>query len=315
MKYILLALLIPQFIFAQDFEFFQLPQDTFLNGQDLSGGFEYLNLDYPNAYNTEWDSWSGWSVSTMTDTVTRGFANQYSCISGSGVDGSAHYMTSFVLGETTILSDTGFDPVVGDQPGILEGIYLNNATYTYYSMLEGDAFAKKFGGADGTDPDYFYVSIKDNNNPQDSVIFFLADFRSDTPEEDYIIKDWTYVPLPGFSDTISFTLYSSDVGAFGMNTPAYFCMDNAEFNWPLDSTNELESNIKVYPNPSAGIVNILTEEDRPMECRVYDIHSRWVRTVSISDQQVDLSELKEGIYLLQLIQNSEILETVRLMKF
>jgi hypothetical protein len=42
------------------------------------------------------------------------------------------------------------------------------------------------------------------------------------------IDKWTYVDLTEFGkvDAIFFTLTSSDNGDYGMNTPAYFCMDN-----------------------------------------------------------------------------------------
>ena len=57
--------------------------------------------------------------------------------------------------------------------------------------------------------------------------FYLADYRSTDSAHDYIVDDWTWVDLSGLGtvDRIEFTLSSSDVGSFGMNTPAYFAMD------------------------------------------------------------------------------------------
>jgi len=150
-----------------DFESFNLAQDTFLNGSDGSAGFDNGNIHLPNSYNEEWSSWSGWAISSMTDTATPGFTNQYSSISGGGADGSATYATTFVLGET-LLSTTGIGK------GVVDGFYINNATYAYLSMRDGDAFAKKFGGEMGTDPDFFYVSIKEHgrrNVNNDSLIY------------------------------------------------------------------------------------------------------------------------------------------------
>ena len=42
------------------------------------------------------------------------------------------------------------------------------------------------------------------------------------------INQWTYVDLSQFGeiDAIMFSLSSSDNGTWGMNTPAYFAMDN-----------------------------------------------------------------------------------------
>ena len=63
----------------------------------------------------------------------------------------------------------------------------------------------------------------------DSVDFYLADYRFADNSEDYIVKDWTFVSLEalGDVDSLLFSLTSTDNDSmFGMNTPAYFCMDN-----------------------------------------------------------------------------------------
>lgn len=63
-----------------DFENYDLQQDTFDNGSDGNGGFNSGGIFIPNLYDPGFDSWTGWSISTMRDTVTPGFFNQYSCI-------------------------------------------------------------------------------------------------------------------------------------------------------------------------------------------------------------------------------------------
>jgi len=115
--------------------------------------------------------------------------------------------------------------------GVVQGLYLTNSTYAYLSMLEGDGFAKKFGGASGNDPDFFKVTIRKYLNGElgtDSVEFYLADFRFANNSQDYIVNDWTYVDLTplGNVDYLEFSLASSDIGTFGINTPTYFCVDN-----------------------------------------------------------------------------------------
>ena len=301
MKYLLALILLPSIIFAQDFEQYELPLDTFLNGSDGNGGFESPNslIQYPNSYDPMWDSWSGWSISTMTDTLTRGFENQYSCISGGGAEGSTHYATTFVLGQTDIIAVPyeygGSGELV---TASLSRLFINNSTYAYYSMLEGDAFAKKFGGADGTDPDYFYVSIKSSSMPGDSVIFYLADFRSDDPAEDYIIKDWTVVDIPEYGDTISMSLYSSDVGAFGMNTPAYFCIDSPDFMYLVNNVELDEAHLEIYPNPSSGLFYLDDPESTISYFSVYNSSGQKVIQDSYNGTTIDLSDQSAGSYLL-----------------
>jgi hypothetical protein len=99
-------------------------------------------------------------------------------------------------------------------------------------MLHGDQFAKKFGGTDGTDPDWFLLTISgfdELGNFTGSVDFYLADYRDPDPANKYIISAWTTVDLTplGNAHTLSFGLTSTDSDPiFGMNTPAYFAIDN-----------------------------------------------------------------------------------------
>jgi len=82
------------------FENFELPVDTFLNGSDLSGGFASGAVFLPNTYTItpDFESWSGWAISTETDTVTPGFLNQYSASTGGGMDSSLAYAVTFASG-------------------------------------------------------------------------------------------------------------------------------------------------------------------------------------------------------------------------
>ncbi len=303
LRFTILILAIVQFCSAQttsDFEGFTLAPDSFLNGSDGSMGFSDGNIRLLNDYNSEWDSWSGWAISSFTDTTTPGFTNQYSSISGIGAEGSAAYAVSFVSG-VSLLHTT--DAAEG---GTVEGFYINNATYAYLSMRDGDAFAKKFGGEDGNDPDFFYLSIKeygDRNVNNDSLIVYLADYRSDDNTEDYIIDEWTYVDLTRFEnvDTLSFQLYSSDNGMFGMNTPAYFCIDNfTTTDMKLTAVEDVEkSKVTVYPNPTSGLIHC-TGTGYLSSYALYDIYGNLLETAQIesNDFELDISARPSGNYLL-----------------
>ena len=114
-------------------------------------------------------------------------------------------------------------------PTLLNSAYFTNTTYAALSMQNGDGFAKKFGGLTGDDPDYFKLTITGFNGATmtGSVDFFLADFRFANNSQDYIVTDWTSVSLSGLGAVtrLGFEVASSDVGQWGMNTPAYFAMD------------------------------------------------------------------------------------------
>jgi len=184
-----------------------IQSDTFNNGADINGKFFHFGRNWINEYNSEWDSWTGWALSNMTDTITPGYGNQFSAIPGHGVSHTANYMVGY--GNTYIKLD---------RPSLISGAYFTNSTYTYYDLLEGSSFSKKFGGESGNDPDFLSVHIYSYlaGNIMDSTEFFLADFRFDDQSSDYIIDDWVYVDFNNHQsqdskiDSIAFVFESSD---------------------------------------------------------------------------------------------------------
>ncbi len=294
------ALLTFSGLFAQlvDFEEFNLTAGEFLNGSDGNEGFDSEGLFFPNSYNDTWASWSGWAISATTDTQTPGFTNQYSAIAGSGADGSTTYAVSFVLGSTQI--KTGAVDVYKLQ--------VTNATYAYLSMLDGDAFAKKFGGEDGNDPDFFLLTIKSWKGGQltsDSVEFYLADYRFDDNNMDYIVNDWQTVDLStlGDVDSLSFFLSSSDIGQFGMNTPAYFCIDNVE-TVIIDGLNEqvVDFAVETFPNPTTDYLTVEWNEPLAAQAVVFDMNGILVARTAIQPgrQSFQVNTLPLGIYVLKI---------------
>jgi hypothetical protein len=207
------------------FENITLAPESYWNGSDLSGGFTSGNAHFENYYDTTFVYWGGFSVSNTTDDTTAGYTNEYSAYAKSGVFGSANYATVYAGSNSNI-------QLQGNAIGKpVNGFYITNTTLTALSMKNGDQFAKKFGGATGTDPDWYRLTVKgmlNGNVVPNSVEFYLADYRSADSTQDYIVKDWTWLNLLplGNVDALFFETASSDTGAFGMNTPSYFAMDN-----------------------------------------------------------------------------------------
>ncbi len=205
------------------FEDLTLDPESFWNGSDGSGGFVSAAVRFRNNYNPDWFSWSGFAYSNRTDMITPGWMNQYSAITGSGFDTSGNYAVGYPYA-ASVLSFTE------NKAHAVEGLFVTNSTTAALSMASGDDFAKKFGGEDGSDPDYFRLDIwgLKEGVPTDTIGFYLADFRSEDEAADYIIKTWQWVDLSalGKVDSLMFALASSDMGDWGMNTPGYFCLDN-----------------------------------------------------------------------------------------
>ncbi len=203
-----------------------LPPEGFYDGADGAGGFESRGVFFQNHFDPTFGSWEGFSYSNVTDNTTPGFTNQWSAFPGSGAEGSPTYAVGFAL--TFVLPEARIELPV---PAPVKSVAVANTTFAALSMRDGDAFAKQFGGPDGTDPDWFRLTIIGRDAAgaaTGSVEVYLADFRFDDPDLDFILDGWQTVDLSalGAVSALGFSLDSSDVGPFGMNTPAYFALDD-----------------------------------------------------------------------------------------
>lgn len=100
----------------------------------------------------------------------------------------------------------------------VDGLSITNSVYAYESMQNGDSYAKKFEKGD-----WFKVTIY-NTDKSKKVEAYLADYRDD---KTIMLNNWQWVDLRSLGETteLKFELSSSDNGDWGMNTPAYFCLD------------------------------------------------------------------------------------------
>lgn len=285
-----------------DFENLTLSSESYWDGSDLSGqhnnsifssSFSSGDYQFHNAYDTTYGAvygyWSsGWSYSNITDSTTSGSTNQYSAKAGSGWGLSANY----AIGKPN-------STIVFNNPDGLS-INITNSTYAANSMRDGDAFAKKFTNAD---QDYFKLHIYGyyNGSISDSTEFYLADFTHADSTLDYIVKDWQHVELlPGPYDSVSFDLSSSDVGTFGMNTPAYFCVDNIG-NYPLSAVEISKNKFSIYPNPSSNFINLKSlENNDEYMISIFDIFGREIINYLKNPKLIDISSFDKGQYIMKI---------------
>lgn len=210
---------------AIDFADISLSPDSYDNGSGGGGGFTSGGAFFNNHYNPDFGSWGGWALSNVSDTETAGWDNQYAAITGAGLGPGGVYGVAYVDSFTPTIPRI----VLPEGESVL-GIQVTNTTYAYHAMLEGDDFSRKFGGADGSEPDFFRLTIHGltaGEASTGSVDFYLGDYRFEDDSLDHLVDVWSWVDLSGLgADTraLEFTLASSDTGAFGMNTPAYFAL-------------------------------------------------------------------------------------------
>lgn len=170
--------------------------------------------------------WEGFTYSDVNDPATGGYGNQHA-VYGDGLDrsDSGAYAVGFVGYSIPTTIDFGSISSV-------DGFYLNNTAYAALDMINGSGFSKAF-----TTNDWFKLTIEGLNgaSSQGTVETYLADFTGYTEgddKNDYMLTDWAWVDLSGLGSNVTslaFTLSSSDTGGFGMNTPAYFAIDELSY--------------------------------------------------------------------------------------
>jgi hypothetical protein len=201
-------------------------EDIDLGSQGYINNVTYSSsgVTHTNSFNATWGSWSGFAISNNTNTTLSSFVQNEYISHSSGAASGSQFAVGYVSSSTSTRLVFGAPT---DMTGF--GAMFTNTRAAANSMLNGDAFAKKFGGTSGNDQDWFLLSIQGykGGSATGSTELYLADFRFADNTMDFILQTWTnldFTPL-GTVDEIRFSLSSSDVGDFGMNTPAYFAMD------------------------------------------------------------------------------------------
>ncbi|MDR3366076.1 MAG: DUF4465 domain-containing protein [Prevotellaceae bacterium] len=201
-----------------DFSDLTLAKDSFWNGSNGGGKFSSGRGVFLNSYEAEYGSWGGFAYSNRNDTSASGFTAQFdvytSTPSGKGIF-AVGYMDTYTPAIPTI---TFAEPVA-----LKSAEFALNA-YAYKIIRDGDEVvpAKKF-----TAEDWYKITVKSvdsSNVASDSLEVYLADFRDG---KSVLIDRWTefsLAPLKG--NKLTFEASSTDNGEWGMNTPAYFCIDN-----------------------------------------------------------------------------------------
>lgn len=200
-----------------------LEEEGYWNGSDAAGSFVSGAYRFDNGYKTNsYGNYSyGFAYSNRTSTAFSTYAaDRYNACVGEGAEGSATYAV-FCMNKALPMGVEVMSSEAGD---IVSGFYVTNAASTYQALTEGTDLAKRFGVGDWLK---LTVTGYDAEGAETgSVDYYLADFRD--ANATYIVETWRWVDLSGLGKVkrLIFTMSSSDSNAWGMNTPAYFCLDN-----------------------------------------------------------------------------------------
>ncbi len=270
-----------------------------------SQGWSFSALtSYSEWEGTGYESWSQFRVSNSTNTELAGLDGQYTAVPGHGYDYSDNYAVAYVYGNTEVSAIDGY-------PREITGCYVTNNMYAYASMTEGDYYA----GDPFTTGDYlvlYAIGLDEMGDSISSAEFYLADYRSDNEEEHYIVEDWRWFDLSvlGEVSKVRFDMAGSRTGEWGLNTPAYFCLDNYNGIAP-DAVKEViaeNDNISVYPNPSNGVVNVKVAGIEEYTYYVYNSVGQIVMTGTIAKSitTIDFSAFGSGMYFINVNHNGNV---------
>jgi Domain of unknown function (DUF4465)/Secretion system C-terminal sorting domain len=295
-----------------DFESFTLAPNSAYS-PTLSTPFQTSNAVFEYAWDNSFGGyWSdGFAYTNKQDSANGTFTNLYGVKALKGYTNSATYVVG--MNYATIKIKSPFD--------VINSFYITNTTYAYKTIKNGDSFSRKFGDTTGTKsgttiaqgsyPDFFKITAKGYKNGSlkpDSSVFYLADYRFANNTQDYIVKTWQWFNIAnlGSVDSIQFFMYSSDNSSFGMNTPAFFALDNFATTLPnFVNVSETKHNLSanVFPNPCNNTLFITDlKKGEESTLKMTDVSGRKVyeETVMEENKEIKLEALLSGVYFLEI---------------
>jgi hypothetical protein len=296
------------------FDTFTLSPNSYYQ-DNASTSFVSSGITFRYGWNASFGGYweSGAAYTNMNDTVHGDYTNLYGSITGTALSGS-NYAT-VQNGSVVTFSNTNTG---------LAGFYITNTTYAWKTIKIGNMFSRKFGDTTGTGsgtsipqgeyPDWFKVVVRGYRSGAmitDSVEYYLADYRAAGTSSDYTIKNWQFVNCAslGQVDSVMFELKSSDTGAFGMNTPGFFSIDDLTTNYSVGVTELVNiSNVSLFPNPSNSNVSVKynSKAETELEVNVYDVAGKNVIATVTNTRagentiHIESASLEAGVYFIEL---------------
>jgi len=107
-------------------------------------------------------------------------------------------------------------------------------------------------------------------------------------------------PFTGITSPVTFRFYGYNAEGDGGN----FSIDDVVFTGStgvLSVKDNAISGLKVYPNPvTKGILNITSNSNETKSVAVYDVLGKQVVNTTVSNQPINVSNLKSGVYIVKI---------------
>ena len=198
-----------------------------------SGSYAFYNVP-----NKRYGAYTGYVISTDASSQATGnyAVDQYRSAAGGAYEGNNFAVAYF---SAPYPGYSGYhDPLTltySEEAKTISGFYITNSAYTMDAILNGDYANEAFGQGD-----YLLLTVRgyDGDVETDEIEFYLADYRSENPEEHFALTEWKWLDLSelGVVTRLEFDMFTTKSDAYGFTTPTYFCLDNFGATAPTDPT-------------------------------------------------------------------------------
>ncbi|MDE6404010.1 MAG: DUF4465 domain-containing protein [Muribaculaceae bacterium] len=170
------------------------------------------------------------------------------------------------------------------------GVYVNFNSYTFYTLVMGDAMCRAFNDGDK------YTVTFNGVAADESVKSVTVDLGACENGILSVSRGWTWVDLSelGPVNEIYVDLNSTDQGVYGMNTPSYLCMDKLTVRKAQSGINavSVDANTLSYDR-AAKTVSVA---DGAFAI-IYDVNGN--KLMSGEATTYDVSGLSRGVYIIR----------------
>lgn len=257
---------------------------------------------------SDWNTWWGFTASNSTDNsfhtnfVKYQFSNMAQggiALNSDGIVMTDEFGAPVVTAEMPYL--VGFySPFMSPRPLDMTfntgksyeavGVYVNLNSYSYYSVYQGDGFARAF-----TNGDRFTLTIHGvapDGDQREVEVEMAASSNGNLT----VNRGWRYVDLTSLGEIneLYFTMKSTDSGAYGDNTAEYFCLDKLTVRETASSVEGISAGPSPISYDRASRKIILTGSDFAI---IYDAAGR--KVMSSSERVVDIKDLPAGVYVVR----------------
>ena len=245
--------------------------------------------------------WDGFTISTSgdnTDYSSTGWTgNEWGCMAGGGIktDQSGAIVTTngvvdteqgipYLVANYSTYASNGYSNEIkfadGQKYEAVE-VYVTNHPWPYYENMNGGMFTRVLD----QEGDYVKLianGLDENGNSTGSASFYLAKFENGSLTQ---VTNWEKFDLSALGTIASlyFTIESTDIGNWGMNTAAYFCMDKLTVKEYTTSIPQLATENAAY-----RVNNILYNIPENATITVYNLQGQLVYSTMATSNTVSL---------------------------